>query len=136
MTVLVVAESCFTAPSFRTFCALVAGLVAQTGPRTVCGMLAGAGCARIWAHDRAHRFFAHTRWSPDQVGLALARLVISLLVAPEAPITVVIDDTLLGRRGRKVWGASWFHDGSATGKTPTGYGHNWVIVAILVRLPF
>ncbi|MFN2496440.1 MAG: transposase, partial [Pseudonocardiaceae bacterium] len=95
-----------------------------------------AGCARIWAHDRAHRFFAHTRWSPDQVGLALARLVISLLVAPEAPITVVIDDTLFRRRGRKVWGASWFHDGSATGKTPTGYGHNWVIVAILVRLPF
>ena len=136
MALLVVFESCFTAPSFRTFCALLAGLVVQTGPRTVCGMLAGAGLARVWAHDRAHRFFAHTRWSPERVGLALARLVVALLVPAQAPITVVIDDTLFRRRGKKVWGASWFHDGSATGKTKTGYGHNWVILAILVRLPF
>jgi hypothetical protein len=136
MALLVVFESCFTAPSFRTFAALLAGLVVQSGPRTVCGMLAGAGCARVWAHDRAHRFFAHTRWSPERVGLALARLVVTLLVPPEAPITVVIDDTLFRRRGKKVWAASWFHDGSATGKIKTGFGHNWVIVAILVWLPF
>lgn len=32
MALLVVFESCFTAPAFRTFCAMVAGLVAQTGP--------------------------------------------------------------------------------------------------------
>jgi len=43
MALLVVFESCFTAPSFRTFCGLAAGLVAQTGPRTVCGMLTGGG---------------------------------------------------------------------------------------------
>ncbi|MFN2495758.1 MAG: transposase, partial [Pseudonocardiaceae bacterium] len=136
MVLLVVFESCFTAPSFRTFCALLAGLVAQTGSRTVCGMLTGAGLARVWAHDRAHRFFAHTRWSPERVGLALAGLVLTLLVPPDAPITVVIDDTLFRRRGKKVWAASWFHDGAATGKIKTGFGNNWVIVAILVRLPF
>ena len=38
----------FTAPSFRTFCGLACGFVAQTGKRTVCGMLAGAGLARLW----------------------------------------------------------------------------------------
>ena len=37
----------FTAPSFRTFCGLACGFVAQTGKRTVCGMLAGAGLARL-----------------------------------------------------------------------------------------
>lgn len=136
MALLVVCESCFTAPSFRTFCALVAGLVAGTGPRTVCGMLIGAGCSRVWAHDRAHRFFAHTRWSPDRVGLALAGLVIRLLVPAGAPITVVVDDTLFHRRGRKVWAASWFHDGSAAGKIKTGFGNTWVIVGLLVWLPF
>ena len=36
-------EPLFTAPSFGTFCAMVAGFLAQTGRRTVCGMLAGAG---------------------------------------------------------------------------------------------
>ena len=33
----------FTAPSFCTFCGLACGFVAQTGRRTVCGMLAGGG---------------------------------------------------------------------------------------------
>ena len=33
----------FTTPSFRTFCGLVCGFLAQTGKRTVCGMLACRG---------------------------------------------------------------------------------------------
>ena len=43
----------FTAPSFRTFCGLACGFFAQTGKRTVCGMLAGAGLSPLWPHDRA-----------------------------------------------------------------------------------
>lgn len=41
----------FTAPSPRTFAALVTGLVAQTGKRTVTGMLTGAGLANVAAAD-------------------------------------------------------------------------------------
>jgi hypothetical protein len=41
-------QPCFTAPSFRTFCGLACGFWAQTGRRTVCGMLAGAGLAGVW----------------------------------------------------------------------------------------
>jgi len=33
-----------------------------------------------------------------------------------------------------VHAASWFHDGSAQGDTKIGYGNNWVITAIVVRL--
>jgi len=39
-------------------------------------------------------------------------------------------------RGKKVWAASWFHDGSAPGPAKTGYGNNWVILGIVVRLRF
>ena len=49
---------CFTAPSFETFTALVAGLVAQPVSRTVCGMLTGAGLARVWHHTSV---FDHER---------------------------------------------------------------------------
>ena len=48
----------FTAPSFRTFCGLAYGFLAQPGKRTVCGMLTGSGLSRLWPHDRAHYFFA------------------------------------------------------------------------------
>src|SRR6266480_2492415 len=136
MTLLAGLAPLFTAPSFRTFCGLACGFLAQTGKRTVCGMLAGAGLARSWSHDRAHRFFSRARWNPDELGLAVARLVVSLLVPAGEPVTVAIDDTLFRRRGKKVWAASWFHDGSAPGPAKTGYGNTWVIAAVVVRLPF
>jgi hypothetical protein len=115
--------SLFTAPSFRTFSMLACGFLAQTGRRTVCGMLTGAGLSRLWSHDRAHWFFARARWDPGDLGLAAARLVVALLVPDGAPVVVAIDDTLFRRRGKKVWAAAWFHDGSAQGPAKTGYGN-------------
>lgn len=125
----------FTAPSIRTFTMLACGFLAQTGRRTVCGMLAGAGLSRRWPHDRAHWFFSRARWNPGDLGLAAARLVVALLVPAGDPVVVAIDDTLFRRRGKKVWAASWLHDGSAPGPAKTGYGNNWVIAAIVVKLP-
>ncbi|HEX9358102.1 MAG TPA: transposase [Streptosporangiaceae bacterium] len=101
-SLLAVFRPLFTAPSFRTFCGLACGFLAQPGRRTVCGMLAGAGLSRLWPHDRAHWFFSRARWSADELGLAAARLVVSLLVPAGEPVTVAIDDTLFRRRGKKV----------------------------------
>jgi DDE superfamily endonuclease len=126
---------CFTAPTFTTFCALVCGMLAQTGRRTVCGMLLGAGLSEAWSHDRAHKFFSAARWSADQFGLLLARLVVNLLLPADAAVTVVVDDTLFKRSGKKVWAAGWFHDGSATGPKAVGFGNNWVVAGIVVSLP-
>jgi DDE superfamily endonuclease len=136
MNLLAVLFPLFTAPSFRTFCGLACGFLTQTGKRTVCGMLTGAGLAQVWPHDRAHWFFSRARWNPDELGIAVAKLVVALLVPAGEPVSVAIDDTLFKRRGKKVWAASWFHDGSAAGPDKTGYGNNWVIAAIIVRLPF
>jgi hypothetical protein len=135
LTLLSAFAPLFTAPSFRTFCGLACGFLAQPGNRTVCGMLSGAGLSRLWPHDRAHYFFSRARWSPDDLGLAAARMVVSLLVPAGAPVDVAVDGTLFKRRGKKVWAASWFHDGSAQGPAKTGYGNNWVILAVTVRLP-
>ncbi len=43
-------------------------------------MLTGAALSRVWPHDRAHYFFffSRARWNPDDLGLAAAKLVISL----------------------------------------------------------
>ena len=97
MTLLAVFSPLFTAPSFRTFCGLACGFCAQSGKRTVCGTLTGAGLSRLWPHDRAHRFFSRARWNPDDLGIAVAKLVI--------------------------------------GPAKTGYGNNWVMLAVRVRLP-
>ena len=123
MTLLAAFSPLFTAPSFRTFTALACGFLAQPGKRTVCGMLSGAGLSRLWPHDRAHWFFSRARWNADDLGLAAAVLVVSLLVPAGAPVDAAVDDTLFKRRGKKVWAASWFHAGSAPGPVKTGYGN-------------
>ena len=135
MRLLAVFSPLFTVPSFRTFTMLACGFLAQAGKRTVCGMLTGAGLSRLWPHDRARYFFSRARWNPDDLGIAAAKLVTGLLVPDREPVEVLIDDTLFRRRGKRVWAASWFHDGPAQGPAKTGYGNNWVILAVRVRLP-
>ena len=127
---------CFTAPSFRTFCGLAAGLAGQVRRRTVVGMLLGADLARAWPHDRAHYFFARARWQADELGLAVARLVVLLLVPPGDPLTVAVDDSVFRRAGRKVYGAGWQYDGSSPSQNKLSFGTCFVTCGIVVRLPF
>jgi hypothetical protein len=112
--------------------------LAQPRARTVCGMLAGGRLAGRWHHSRAHRFFAAARWSPDQLGLALLAVICARLVDPDRPL-VVVDDTLYRRAGRKVWGAAWHHDPLAPGgkgRKPVAWANCWVVIGVLVHLPF
>src|SRR5664279_28480 len=113
-------RSCFTAPGYEVFIAMITGFILRPVERTVCGMLTGAGLAGLWHHSRAHRFFSATRWDVRQVGMIL----------------LAIDETLTRRRGPKVFAASWWHDGSAAGAAKIGYGNSWVVLAIVVTLPF
>jgi hypothetical protein len=135
---LVVLRPCFTAPSFRTFAALVAGMVAQPGRRTVTGMLIGAGLAGVWHHSRAHWFFARARWRAEEVGLALLGLVVARLLPAGAPILIAVDDSLFRRSGRRVHAAAWCHDGAARGprRSKVSWGNCWVIAGVVVTLPF
>jgi hypothetical protein len=133
--VLQVLRPSFTAPSFATFTLLVVGMVAQTGPRTVCGMLLGAGLGAVVSHHRVHRFFSVNRWSADALGLVLARLVAERLLPAGAALQVAVDDTLFRRRGKQVHAAFWTHDASQPGRV-TARGNRWVIVGLVVRLPF
>ena len=136
MAVLSLFSACFTVPTFRTFCALVAGLAAQSGRRTICGMIVGAGLSGLVRHERFHRFFSAAKWCPDELGLTMARVVIDHLLPPGAEIVVLIDDTLLKRWGKKIFGVFWTHDGAAQGTAKLGRGNRWVVAAIAVCLPF
>jgi hypothetical protein len=133
---LAVLRPVFTGPSFATFCGLVAGLAGQVRRRTVCGMLAGAGLGWCWPHDRAHYFFARARWDLDELGLAVARLAVMLLVPGGEPVVVAVDDSVFRRSGRKVHGAAWQHDGSSPARNKLSFGNCFVTCGIIVALPF
>ena len=136
LSVFQIVRSCFTAPSFLVFCHLAVGMATATGRRTVTGMLTAANLAGRWSHDRAHQFFSRAAWDPHQLGMTLARAVVAHLVPEDAHVVVSVDDTLFRRRGKKVHQARWAHDGSGRGKDKTGFGNTWVILAVIVKLPF
>ena len=133
---LIVFRPCFTAPTFATFRAMVAGFLAQPGLHTVTGMLVGARLAGRRHHDLAYRFFATARWSADQLGLVLLDLICATLVPADAPLVLAVDDTLWHRTGRKLHGAAWHHDGNGPGRHRPAWGHRWVVVGVIVHLPF
>jgi hypothetical protein len=46
------------------------------------------------------------------------------------------DDTLWHRTGRKIHGAAWQHDGNGPGRHRPAWRHRWVVVGVIVQLPF
>jgi DDE superfamily endonuclease len=128
-------RSCFRLRSFEVFCLLTVGMIAQIQACTITGMLAGAGMQTVVAHDRVHRFFSTHAWSTDQLGLAVARLLVATLLPAGAALDLAVDDSLFRRRGTKVHAAFWTHDASQPGQV-TARGNRWVIIGIVVTLPF
>jgi hypothetical protein len=117
----------------RLFMLLACGLIlADRGTAT--GMAAAGGIGREWR--RACWFFASARWDPDELGIAVARLIVTCLLSADSPLTVAIDGTFFKRFGKRVAEARWAYDGSAQGGKKTAFGNTWVIAALVVQLPF
>lgn len=126
-----------TAPTFANFLTILAGWVfAQR--RTVTGMIVAADMAGRKHHSIFHRLFSRARWSRDQLGLAVFDLIEPWLGDAANVVFVALDDTLARKRGRKVFGVGMHHDPmlSTRKKTIINWGHDWVILGIIVRLPF
>jgi DDE superfamily endonuclease len=127
------------APAFRRrsthalFLALACGMILASR-RTVVAMAAAAGMAGQFR--RACWFFSHAAWDADDLGVAVARLIVKYLLAGGGPVTVAVDGTFFKRWGKKVAQARWAYDGSAQGGKKIAFGNTWVIAAIVVALPW
>lgn len=123
-----------TAPTFANFTTILTGWVFASR-RTVTGMIVAAGVAGVSHHSIFHRFFARARWSLDELGLAVFQLIASRLEA--GPVLLAIDDTLARKRGLKMFGVGMHHDPliSSRGKVLVNWGHDWVVLGVIVRLP-
>src|SRR6266700_1478212 len=126
------------APAFKRrsaralFTALACGMVLASR-RTVVAMAAAAGMAARFR--RACWFFSHAVWDADDLGVAMARLIVKYLLAGSEPVTVTAGGTFFRRWGKKVAQARWAYDGSAQGGKKIAFGNTWVIAAIVVKLP-
>ncbi len=128
---------CFTAPTYRTFCYLVAGWVQCAGRHTVTGVVLAAGVAE-WRHWSVwHRFFSRAQWLLDALGKGLFRLALRWVPADQ-PLVVIGDDTLARKEGKAIALGGMHHDPllSTVRKVVCSFGHVWVVLALWVPLPF
>ena len=131
--------SCFTAPTYPLFCALVAGWVQCAGRHTVTNVALAAGPGVVgWRHISAfHRFFGRATWEPDAVGKVVFTLALRVLPAG-LPLILLVDDSLARKAGKAIALGSMHHDPLlSTRRRPfSRFGHVWVVLALWLPLPF
>jgi hypothetical protein len=122
-----------SAPVFSAFLTVLTGWIFAPR-RTITATLVAAGIAGKRHHSAFHRVFSAARWSLDTLGLIMFGLVQALL--PEATVQLSLDDTEAHKRGLKVYGVGMHRDPQlSTRKRPVlTWGHNWVILAVIVRI--
>jgi hypothetical protein len=129
-------------PAFTpaTFCRaqlLAVAAILTTGRRTVSNLLRTLGHLARGAPSSYHRVLSDARWSGLRLAALLARFVLRRYW-PAGTITLVGDDTVTEHPGRKVYGKAKHRDAvrSSHSYTAWRWGHKWVVLAVLVRLPF
>lgn len=136
-------RDCFTKPSFENFVALITGWISCQGRHSISRVIQAAGHASGGKHHSCfYRFLASGRWTIDAVGQVLFRLLLPFL---PSEITLILDDTLGHKTGPHIFGAAMHYDshrstygrGTSEGsKSFFAFGHNWVVAAVWVPLPF
>ena len=123
-----------TGPTFASFLTFLTGwLFARR--RTVTGMILAADAVGSKHHSACHRLFAAARWSLDELGLAVFDLIEPWL---GDVIPLAIDDALARKRGLKIFGVGMHHDPLLSSRKTAvmNWGHNWVILGVIVTFPF
>lgn len=126
--------STMTAPTFDSLLTVVTGWVFASR-RTVTQMILAAGETADKNFSSYHRVFSEARWSLDAVGLAVFDLIKPLL---GEVVMLALDDTLARKRGLKMFGCGMHHDPllSSRNKAIMNWGHSWVVLGVIVELPF
>lgn len=130
-------QGVFTQPSFQLFLSLMTGWVLSVRHRYITELIFASDNVGNGHWSRFHRFFSKNAWVLDEVCLLLARLLFAVF-APEGPILLALDDTLCRKRGLNLFGAGMHHDPLLSSKAVklVSWGHDWVVLTLVVRLPF
>lgn len=123
-----------TAPTLDSLTTVLTGWVFSSR-RTITRMILAAGDGAEKHFSSYHRLFSAARWSLDAAGLVVFSLIEPWL---RGEVLLALDDTLARKRGLKTFGAGMHHDPllSSRGQAVMNWGHSWVVLGVIVELPF
>jgi hypothetical protein len=125
-----------TRPSFANFLIVAVGWIQTLGVHAVTEALVVTGVAGKRHHEAFHRFFSRGSWSPDRLGLWLFQRLERW--TGTGAVRICIDDTLAPKKGPGVFGIGSHIDAVRSTKRQKifCFGHCWVVLAVLVEVPF
>jgi hypothetical protein len=132
----------FTQPSFQTQVEVLLGWVMCLGKRSEYAVFetieAPTPVSRVQRHpfDRFYNFFSRSAWTIHDLAHQVAEATVVGL-NPRGLLYLVVDDTLLHKRGKHVYGLGWFRDAvaSTAKRVATASGNHWVVVALAIPIP-
>ncbi len=126
----------FSSPTYNRFVLLAVGAVLTTGRRTVANVVRTLGPFAPGDLSDYQRVLNRAPWPILKLGCCLARSVLARF-PPDGPVVLVGDDTVEGHKGPKVYGKARHRDPVRSTRSYTAfkYGHRWVVLAVLVKVP-
>jgi DDE superfamily endonuclease len=131
-------RSCFARrESFAVFEPVVVAWILCLRCRTLTEVWQLTGLGPKMHYDAIYSLFASAQWDWDELGTLLCLLILTHLV-PSGLISIAVDDTLCHKRGKKVAFGGIFLDPvlSTRSSKILRFGLNYVVVAVVVSLPF
>lgn len=127
----------FTTATALRFALLLVAALLTVGRHTIANLLRTLGPLVPGDSSSYRRVFSQRRWSSWQLARLLTGWIVERLV-PDGPLLLAGDDTVDEHRGPKVYGKGRHRDPvrSTHRYTAFRWGHKWVVIAVLVRLPF
>ena len=126
----------FTVQSFPIFVELMTGWVLSHRHRYITDLILTSGSVGKRHFSNYHRFFSQYAWCLDVLSKCLLLFLIRVFRIT-GTIELSIDDTLARKRGLTVYGTGMHHDAkmSSRSKTITSWGHDWVVLCLVIRNP-
>jgi hypothetical protein len=132
----------FTEPTFRTHTEVLLGWLMCLGRHTEYRVFEAIDASRVASRaqrhpfDRFYNFFSRSAWTVQKLGHELLVSIVTRLHL-SGVLYLLVDDTLLHKRGKHVYGLGWFRDAvaSTAKRVATASGNNWVVLALAIPIP-
>ncbi len=128
---------CMSPGTFARLVVVMVGWVLTGGDHAVTAALVEMGVPGRLHHEQFHRVFSRARWCADQLGRVVAH-AIRAACPDDEPIGAALDDTVNPGKGPDVYGLSTHVDAvrSTRKHRVFCFGLCWVVLAIVVKVPF
>lgn len=138
IAVLLHFEPCFTQPTWRKALVLLVGTFSARGRRTVTTALRLTGHTDDPNFSLFHQVLNRAQWVPLALSHRLLLLLVATFVPADAPVELVVDETLERRWGPQITKRGHYRDPLLSGKglNVANSGLRWIVFALVVHEPW